>query len=174
MSRPAWEQLRTLAGTAVGVPEALTDLAGAKDEAAAGRAYWQLDNRLVVQGQLFPAAIAATPVLLAMLVGPLHHWARIRIADLLLQIGAGSTDATEVPYGRDLGVEARTLLRDACWTLYGMALDDDQRLAEAALELAASVDTDRDRRDSVLVGLVRAGGPLAQFANELILETGNK
>lgn len=66
LRRDAWNGLRTMTGNAADVPAALADLASADSAVSADQAYWRLDNRIVVQGQPLPAAIAAIPVLLGM------------------------------------------------------------------------------------------------------------
>lgn len=165
-----WNELRTVLGVGTDVPAALVDLADAPDKESADRAYWNLDNIIVVQGQLYTAAIAALPVLVGMLIGPLSPSVRVRTADLLFEIGTGTTDKSEVQFGRDLGAEARAGLSGAMWMLYGLAFDADVRVAKTALQLAFVVDTDRRRLATVLTGLTRTACPAAGFAGELLAE----
>lgn len=62
---PDWGALRTLIGPADFVPAALDRLLRSTNDAEATAAYWELDNRVVVQGQLFEAAEAVARELVA-------------------------------------------------------------------------------------------------------------
>lgn len=55
---PDWRSLRTLIGPADFVPTVIDRLLTATTDDEASTAYWELDNRVVVQGQLFEAAEA--------------------------------------------------------------------------------------------------------------------
>ncbi|WP_406636676.1 hypothetical protein [Amycolatopsis sp. WGS_07] len=51
-----WNRLRMDVGTAECVPAAIRDLLNAGSAEDADRAYWRLDNGVVVQGRLFESA----------------------------------------------------------------------------------------------------------------------
>lgn len=166
-----WHELRTINGTADNVPGALTSLACAEDDAAADRSYWRLDNRVVVQGQLFESAFGVVQVLLAMLIGPLKPSAKRRVVDLLLQIGGGVPDATELAAGNlDLADRCRESLRAATWKLYELTLDDDFRVRQAALELVVQVDQDHERLRRALRAVSESDSELSGFAVELLAD----
>jgi len=168
MAQTQWGTYRTISGSADSVPSALQDLADAADSASADRAYWRLDNRVVVQGQLVSAAIPCIRVLLAMLMSDISLYSRTRICDLLLQIGTGVTDASEAQIGNDLAGDARDALREAVWMLYGLTCDTEQRVRESALELVVEVDTDTQRRTAILNAIASDHSPLSEFASELL------
>jgi hypothetical protein len=163
--------LRTIDGTADAIPAALRALADANDEASADRAYWTLDNRVVVQGQLFQSALAVAQVVLAMLLGPLSRPARRKAVDLLLQIGGGVPDQTEVTAGNAvLGQRCRDILQAATWKIYELVLDEDRRVREAALELVTHIDPDQDRLVLLLRAVANNDSDLSGFARDLLDE----
>ena len=65
LDRYDWGSLRTCAGTAAEVPAAVAALVAATTEADAEHAYSEtsLDNEVVVQGNLFQAAVPLVSVL---------------------------------------------------------------------------------------------------------------
>lgn len=166
-----WRRLRTMIGTAEDVPDALAALECATDEKAADRAYWRLDNRVVVQGQLFESAFGVVQVLLAMLIGSLSLPAKRRVVDLLLQIAGGVPDATELAVGDlDLAERCRESLRAATWKLYELTLDNDFRVRQAALELVAQVDQDHQRLKRALLAISESDPHLSDFAVDLLAD----
>jgi len=71
-----WSEKKCLIGSAKHVPAALRELLS-EDLEAIERAYWKLDNYIVVQSDLFEAAYFVTPILLqilreGILLGRLH------------------------------------------------------------------------------------------------------
>lgn len=82
-----WSTLRTLTPQmASRVPLAIRALVAAGSEDEANAAYWQLDNQVVVQGQLFEASARLVPVLFAALLAQLAPAARLRVLDLLVDL----------------------------------------------------------------------------------------
>jgi hypothetical protein len=89
-----WSALRA-SGSARGVPDAIRALQMAASEQEAERAYWRIDNTVVVQGALFEAALPTA----ACVVGVLPRCseaARSWVLELLVQIGAGEPAPSEV------------------------------------------------------------------------------
>ena len=82
-----WEQRRTASGFACDVPYAIRELAS-PDEAVRRRAYWRLDNHIVVQSDLFEAAYDVVPILVAMLEERIKY-GRDLAYDLLYELGNG-------------------------------------------------------------------------------------
>ena len=82
-----WSQLEA-AGGASKVPEAITALEAATTNEAALAAYWKIDNTVVVQGAVYPAAL---PTVRSLLIGLARSTvvARPHILELLVQIGGG-------------------------------------------------------------------------------------
>jgi len=97
LDRHDWTRCRTEAGAATDVPSRLRALEASSAPGEALTAYWQLDNRIVVQGRVHDAALAAVPCLGAMLVAA-RPAVRPRVLELLGQIGGGEV-ADPVPAG---------------------------------------------------------------------------
>src|SRR4051794_3440943 len=109
LDRHQWAILRTVRGTAEGVPLAIRELAASATPSEADRWYWGVDNVVVRQGSLFEGAVAATSSLLA----ALHQCsdvARPSILELLQQLGNGEPDPTEIE--RDTGDLRADCLRE--------------------------------------------------------------
>lgn len=92
-----WKSLRA-AGTAEGVPAAIERLRDSQSPEEATRAYWQIDNTVVVQGALYEAAEWTVPCVLSVLpdCSPV---ARPRVFELLYQLATGGTHREEVQAG---------------------------------------------------------------------------
>jgi len=59
-----WARLRSANNSSGDVPQALVDLTTCQTREDAERVYWRLDNVVVRQGSLFPAAVPTTTALL--------------------------------------------------------------------------------------------------------------
>lgn len=97
LNRFNWSALRS-AGGATGVPAAIKRLHAAQSPEEATKAYWQIDNTVVVQGSLYEAAEPAIPCLLAAL-NTCSDAARPRILELLYQLGSGGVHRDELLAG---------------------------------------------------------------------------
>lgn len=80
------------------MPLAIFALETASTEADALKAYWQIDNTVVVQGAVHEAALASIPCLLGCLLR-CTAVARPQVLELLVQIGGGEAADTEVEVG---------------------------------------------------------------------------
>ncbi|WP_437912847.1 hypothetical protein WME73_38505 [Sorangium sp. So ce302] len=80
------------------MPLALRELQLAVTESEALAAYWKIDNTIVVQGQVYQAALAAVPCLLGVLLR-CTEVARRHVLELLVQIGSGEAAAREIELG---------------------------------------------------------------------------
>lgn len=146
-----WERLEEAGGAATGVPDALLALAAATDPDDIRRAYWRLDNHVVVQGSLHEAAYPLLPYLLELLAADRHRPSRVALYDLLVEIAAGrpATAGGEA----DLGEACRALVREAG---LGMVVDDlvadgtDEAIRDRALHVLMAVETDPDELADVL------------------------
>jgi hypothetical protein len=96
-----WEKLRTANNFASDVPHALVDLLNCQTREEAERIYWHIDNVVVRQGSLFPAAVPTAAVLLEVIQRCAPE-VRVIVMELLVQIVSGDTDPSEVDYGIDL------------------------------------------------------------------------
>jgi hypothetical protein len=150
-----WHRLRTITGSASGVPEAFRRLLEATSDAEADDAYWKLDNRVVVQGQLFDSAPRLVPVLLAALAHVASAVATIYVLDLLVEILDGEADQSEVARGNaDLGAEARRAAREGVWLAHHLASSPEASVRERALMIVHAIDPDHDR-SAALIGVAR-------------------
>jgi hypothetical protein len=82
-----WEQYATAHGDARHIPEAIRSLVS-EDESVRNAAYWQIDNHVVLQSDLYEAAPYVVPFLLEILAGRFRS-GRDRLYDLLWEIANG-------------------------------------------------------------------------------------
>ena len=151
-----WSSLRINVGMATGVLGAIADLASAETIEDADLAAWQLDNACVVQGYLYQAAPFVVPVLLALLQAELPAPARIRVLDVLVEIGLGEPAPSEIQLGGDdLGERCRAAVREGLWTVYGLLLDPEPRNRRATILLLANVESDTARLRRVLEAITQ-------------------
>jgi hypothetical protein len=152
-----WSAQRVIAGrSGADVPAAVERLLAASSDDEAEAAYWLLDNRVVVQGQLFQAALPLVDVLLAALAGPLPPIARVYVADLLVEIAKGVPDESELARGNGtLEDDVRRAARAGLWLIYSLCLDGDTRLRERGLFIADAIDADRGRFGRLLANALR-------------------
>ena len=142
--RPDWTHIMEANGPATNIPSALRELVAANTPDEVRQAYWKLENHVVVQGQLFEAAVYVVPVLLAALLDTNRpRFVRIGILELLFQIIAGTSHEDEVRRGfADLGARCKRAAREGLWLLYreffvgGLA---------GAKEIIQSIDEDTSR-----------------------------
>src|SRR5438132_1009336 len=92
LSTIPWSQKSTASGNAAKVPQALAGLVS-PDATVRERSYWQLDNEVVVQSDLYEAACLVIPFLIRFLSENVAH-GRDRICDLLCEIGHGGDTST--------------------------------------------------------------------------------
>lgn len=148
IARTPWTTLRVMMGTAEHVPAALRQLLCAATPEEGEAAYWKLENRVVVQGQLYSSAEFVVPVLLAALLEPRPTHTRIGIMELLFQIVAGQSHEDEVLFGdADLGDRCRARAREGLWVRYAEMMHG---MRDAAQEIIARIDTDPTRLDAFL------------------------
>ena len=106
LERHDWSRLRA-AGSAERVPQALAALRDASSAEEAERAYWRIDNTVVVQGALYEAALPAVVCLLEVLQRSTPV-ARPFVLELLVQIGSGEPAPVEREQGNaDLSARCR-------------------------------------------------------------------
>ncbi len=151
IARTAWADSRTLGDRSSGVPDALRRLLAAADEDEAMAAYWDLENVVVVQGQLHSAALPTVPVLLAGLLDDMSADARDLVLELLQQIVMGESDEDEVALGNaDLGERCREAARTGLWLIYRELGTRRRETAEAILE---RIEDDKPRITAYLASL---------------------
>lgn len=144
LERLEWAQLREVNGPATRVPGALRELLSARSADEVNRAYWKLENHVVVQGQLFQAALYVVPVLIAALVdGERPLCVRIGMTELLFQILNGKPHPDEIARGLgDLTERCRNAALHGLWIFYRELLGENRAGAKEVLELLEG-DTSR-------------------------------
>jgi hypothetical protein len=161
-----WSQKSVASGKADHVPEALAGLVS-PDERLRERSYWQLDNEIVLQSDLYDAAYFVVPFLIQYLLERVLQ-GRDRIYDLLIEIARGFAPPTSLCLTKE---GDSVPLQDACARelLKGFRVfvrdtaDQDARIVDKARDLvqllavrsAVRNDSDVDALDSHLIGLAQ-------------------
>lgn len=159
LSRHDWASLPASGGNADGVPTAVRGLLAAVDGEEARKFYWQLDNRVVVQGQLFESAVHLVPVLCAALTQELHPAARHWVLELLFQTTGDEPDDGGIEPG-SLADRSRAAAREGIWLFYDELLHGRSAQADLLLDM---VETDRQRYQHFRAQAAAAGRPLFDF-----------
>jgi hypothetical protein len=143
LQRTDWSAVREAAGSAEAIPDAIRSLLTAPGPEDVGAPYWELENHVVLQGQLFEAAAVLVPVLLAALADERPRHVRIALLDLLFQIVSGEPHVEEIERGNiDLTEMCRARAREGLWVLYREFLVGERDAARDVIEL---VETDSAR-----------------------------
>ncbi|MBT2499558.1 hypothetical protein J7E25_10650 [Agromyces sp. ISL-38] len=147
----SWSERRSIMGPSAYVPEAFGALLEANTDEEADAAYWQLDNRIVVQGQLFEASRWLIGPLVTALGRALWSGVRLRIVNLLVEIALGQPDESELRAGNEALLEhCHRELLGGLWVFYGLLEDPDPDVRIGAIDLLETVEPDRDRLIAVL------------------------
>jgi hypothetical protein len=151
-----WAALRTAHGNAAHVPDALAGLRSDADDVRAA-AYWQLDNHVVLQGNLFEAAPFVADELLRMLTGELSGPTKVRVYQLLYEIRNGYAPDVDTVDRGGRSVPLRQTCQDVvdgALPLYRTDLTtSDAAVRREVVDLLASM---RDRREDVATLLAEA------------------
>jgi hypothetical protein len=123
-------------------------LIAAETDDDALRSYWELDNRVVVQGQLFEAAVELIPALLVGLSANLKEPARYWLMELVLQIADGESHSSEPD--PNLGDAARGALREGLWVIYAQMQQGSPRVRATAVDLVALLDPKTERASAIV------------------------
>ncbi|WP_143020363.1 hypothetical protein [Sinosporangium album] len=119
LERYNWDSIRVITGKATEVPGGVQRMLTGYTEDQVSGAYWELENRVVVQGQLFEAAQYVVPALIVGLLEDLARPARHATLELLFQIVSGESHLSEVERGLpDLGESCRQRAREGLWVIY--------------------------------------------------------
>ncbi|MXG92078.1 hypothetical protein [Nocardioides flavescens] len=159
-----WEALTTGLGPGTGgpVPAAVVAMLRATSPMEADEAYWRIDNRVVVQGQLFEAAVpTARMVADALCRREATRDGFLRGVDLLVEVVNGESHHEEVSRGRPaLGDACRRELRPYVPCFERMVERAEGPLLYGLLCLLDALETDRSRWAGVLDTVqVRRLGP---------------
>ncbi|MEV4143534.1 hypothetical protein AB0J40_07685 [Amycolatopsis sp. NPDC049691] len=146
LNRHDWGSLATVHGTAAEVPAEVAALVAATTEAEAERHYDYLGNNVVVQGNLYEAAVPLVSVLCAALIEESPAAARTETLRLVTEIVLGDTHYSEVRAGRpDLAERAREHARAGLWLFYRELVHGSATNAEYAADILDYIETDRER-----------------------------
>ena len=146
LSRYDWGSLTTVHGSAVDVPAAVVGLLAATTEAEAKRHGGDINDVVIVQCNLYEAAVPLVSVLCAALTDDLPAAARSWVLWLISEIVNGDTHRSEVEAGRpDLEVRAQELARAGLWLFYRELLHGDPANIRDVVDILDAVETDRDR-----------------------------
>jgi len=148
LARHDWSKIRIADGLATEIPSALRELLAAQTREECELAYWKLENYVVVQGQLFEAALFVVPVLMAALV-TLERPVLVRhkLIELLFQIVNGYPDREEEARGLgDLDARCKDAARQGLWVLYREFLGENRKQVRYVIEL---LDEDKSRLESL-------------------------
>jgi hypothetical protein len=118
-----WKSLRTAHGTAERIPRALRWLFDAKDETSLAKAYWSLDNYMVLQGTIYESAYYAIPYIVHILIETKSSIQKSAAYDLLIEIARGVPDPNRL---WSPPPDAPNDLRDACRNLIASSLREFQ------------------------------------------------
>ena len=147
----SWENLHTSHGDASAVPAAVRLLAGAATREETDVAYWQLDNVVVVQGQVFDSALALIPVLLTLLGGELNDPISARVLDLLFELQGGDLHEDEIRRNNvSLGDRCTDALAGGLPLYWESLGSEDALVRRTATDLIGSLEPDANRRTLAL------------------------
>lgn len=133
-SRVTWKEYDALNdGNDIGA--AIAELLRAHDPAEAESAYWKLENRVVVQGTVYSAAVPTTQVLVASLLDELPMPVRISILDLFFQILSG----VSVDPNHNFVDQCKTRINEGIWLIIREFVSGPR---DAARDVLEQLDTD--------------------------------
>lgn len=141
-----WSRLRECSGFANNVPVALRGLIAARDGATIERCYWQLENHIVVQGNVYESAEYVVPVILAALIDGIEGEAKTSLLELLFQIVAYGTRDEEAGGEASIAARCRDRAREGLWLLYG---ELGGVHGNAAYEILESIEPNGERLAAV-------------------------
>jgi hypothetical protein len=145
LNQVKWQNLRTMQGNAAHIPEAFSEMTFAVSEEVGRTAYNNLDNSLVVQGQLFEAAEHLIPFLiLGSLKGTeIGKWLCL---DLLVEIAGGYSDSSEDEIGNiNLEFRCKEAVRRGIPVYYHFLESADMRTRDCAAIILAWVESEHER-----------------------------
>lgn len=146
LARIDWTELTVTDGPATGVPSALLRLSRTSTLDEGWKVYWELDNTIVVQGNLFGAAVAVIPFLIGLAIEHDDH-RRLLALELLIQLASGTTHPAEADEGHlDLGERCRRQAATGLEFFYSLLEAPTEEIRDRAVELIGAVEEDVQRR----------------------------
>lgn len=137
--------------------EAINQLFSARSELEAREAFWRVNNRVVVQGQLFESSVKTTEDVVHRLRTEHCSSYALRFAlDLLVELAGGESDASEAQAGRgDLGEQCRTHIVPVLECLKQLRHDHDERIVQSVADLVDLLERDPGKRNEFATSLHR-------------------
>jgi hypothetical protein len=135
VERYDWSSLAVCGGSAQEIPRAVEAMLASSDADEVERYYWQLENRAVVQGQLYSAAPPLVSVLIAGLQDKIARPARIGALELLYQLITGTSHPEEAASHPALGEECQERAREGIWIFYRELTYGESDAAKDVLEV---------------------------------------
>lgn len=154
-----WAQLRTSIGDAAPVPSTIARLLHAQSAEEADGFYWELDNCVVVQGQLYDSAPPTAHALVQAIcehdfTAPGLPWC----LDLLVELAYGESDVSEVERGNhDLGERCRAETRAGLPCIKALIDREDDQVLLGVLDLVDRVESDLAAREAFFGALPLPG-----------------
>jgi hypothetical protein len=139
-------------GTAERVAPALRELIAAKTPEEANRAYWNLENVVVVQGGVYTSAEPTVEVLVKALADERPTFIRREIYTLLMEIIRGYPAEGVRVNEFELIHRCRATCQDAVWLLVRDALRDRECGALEILAVLSGIDPPYDGSPPVRLG----------------------
>ncbi len=158
-----WTPFRTSIGGAEFVPSAIDRLLHAGSPEQATSAYWELDNRVVVQGQLFDSAVPTSLwIIRSICERDFTTNGLSRSLDLLVELASGEADQSEVARGsHDLGERCRAAIRGGLSCIKALVDQADERTVLGVLDLVDRVDIDPVSRKAFFEALPLPDWPVS-------------
>lgn len=156
LARVDWSKLREIRSalkekivSADYIPFVMKGILNAKSLAEAEELYWEIENSIFVQGQLFEAAEYLVPILIASLLEVQEDFIKTTILELLFQIVAGIPHEVEITLGNSqLGERCRAKAREGLWILYKLLVNGDSKDSTMAFEILEKIETDSFRLET--------------------------
>jgi len=151
-----WSLLQQAHGGAEHIPAAIKGLIS-PDEATREKAYWQIDNHVVLQSDVYEAAFYVTPFLIEILTSPVSV-GREHVYDLLDEIANGhagaesfvSVDEVKTP----LAIACRSLILEYHTVYLDEIMDKQSSFRVNALEFVCTLSEKLEEVQSVFSELV--------------------
>jgi hypothetical protein len=146
VGRVDWGRLRVSSGYASAVPSALVRLASSSTFDEGMKVYWELDNSIIIQGNLFEAAEFVVPHVLNLAVASSDHVRELAL-ELLIQIVGGQPHPNEIAAGNAyLGEHCRNAARSGLAIFYALLDSTNDELRDRAVELLRFLEDDDGRK----------------------------
>lgn len=143
---------------------ALVRTVHAESEQAADAAYWEIDNNVVVSGQLYESTVLTAEVLTRLVcAGRYTAFSLGRAMDLLVEFAYGESDQSEIALGNgDLGSRCRDVIRPGVSCIELLISHDREQVVMEVVDLMDRMVADPVPREAFLRGL-----PLPVWSKEL-------